>query len=74
MQYSLRAAWGIERERCIYISDRVGDGFDSLHIQLMAFSKGVRAENDGVLSVVRPGDLSAQSTNWHGLAGEDVQV
>ena len=66
---------GLVPQLCqVHFRERVGDGLDSLHIQLMAFSKGVRAENDGVLSVVRPGDLSAQSTNWHGLAGEDVQV
>ena len=60
--------------RQVHFRERVGDGFDSLHIQLVACSKGVQTKNDGVLSVVCPGDLSAQSANWHGLAGEDVQI
>ena len=60
--------------RQVHVRERVGDSLDSLHVQLMAFSEGVRAKNDGVLPVVSPGDLAAQSADWHGLAGQDVQV
>ena len=60
--------------RQVHVRERVGDGLDSLHVQLVAFAEGVRAKNDGVLPVVSPGDLAAQSADWHGLAGQDVQV
>ena len=51
------------------LRERVGDGLDALHVQLVALTKRIRFQNHRVLSIIGLAHLASQASYGDGFPG-----